>query len=274
MESNPTPGLTAENYHDKAWQHLLTPSQLKDFLACEFGWLHEYRLNTEPPIKEKLSWQSPLVVGQCVDIILTQPAKLDAFLTQYLPMNAKKEPFAGYTQALACAEAVKKHAMAASLLAGGQFQQVKTGMVFGVPAKAMPDLIVNGAIWDLKTCADLDGCEYSVEIGRYVPFWFDRKYHWQAKFYSMVFELPAEGLILVDKDKLPMVETAMWDPATLEQAEIDLKRAAKLFAEGSEVVTLDPAEARRCNRCMWCRAFPAVIDYHSRTLELPKTWKD
>lgn len=260
------PVLTAANYHDPQWDHLLTPSQLKEFNQCQFGWYHRYRLHTPPPVAEELDWKSPMVVGQMVDALLTNPAAVDGILAKYPPFNKLKAPYAGYATALRCAEAVKKHTMAAGLLASARFQVAAIGSLWGVPVKALPDIVVGRSVWDLKTCDDLDKTEYSVEHRRHVPFWYVRRYHIQAVFYSDPMGLDPEGLILVDKDEMPMVETRTWPAETLDLARRELFADIERFKESLAGIEIEPEMARRCERCMWCRAFPVSRDYHNGIL--------
>jgi len=170
--------LTTENYHSpEANRAYLSCSQIKRWQECQARALAEYegRWKQEPT--------EAMLIGSYVDRAITEPAKLEAFISGHPEMFTKSGGLkASFAQAAAMIDKIHSVPDAMEVLRGGENQAILTGTIAGAPFRAMMDVVhwKRQCIVDLKTARSICTA-WDKETKKYQPWYY--RYWLQAAIY-------------------------------------------------------------------------------------------
>lgn len=253
--------LTNENYHTQESNKIYcSKSQFLDFYGvdgCEARAMA--RLNGE--VEETKS--DALLIGSYVDCLLTEPDKIDNFISEHPEIISSRGSTKGllkadYQRADKMVERVRQDKQMMNYLSGEK-QVIMTGNIFGLPFKIKIDsYIPHKAIVDLKTVESMSKAYYVPNKGRitFVEF-FD--YILQGSIYQeIVFQNTGERLpfvlACVSKEPIPDIGLIWIDNQTLHDRIYGNELSEGIARQCEQIMLLKRGEAKpiRCEHCSYC----------------------
>lgn len=242
--------LTNGNYYSpQAASRFWSVSQFKAFNRCEAAGLAEVRGEYVRPESDAL------LVGSYVDAYFS--GELDKFRERHAEQmfTKKGELYSKFYQADAMIEAIENQPLMKEYLTGNK-QEVRTGIMFGVPWKIKMDVCNGERIVDLKTVKDFNDI-YDPDYGSrrsWIEFW---GYDIQGAVYQTI-EWLSSGreeklpfyIVAVTKERIPDVDI-IEIPQDYLDAAIDLV-GAKI--ERFDLIKNGEVEPIRCGHCDYCRS--------------------
>lgn len=253
--------LTADNYYSlTANKEYCSVSQYKSFYGidgCEAKAMAEINGEFVRPTT------SALLLGQYVDIALTEPDKMDSFIEQHPELISSRGATVGqlkseFKHADDMIDRVKKDAKLMKYL-DGETQTVMTGNLFGLPFKIKMDVYIpHKAIVDLKTVESLYKGYYVPNRGR-VTFVEYYDYVVQGSAYQeIVYQNTGERLpfylVCVSKEPIPDIALVGIDNKTLYDRIYGNELSEGIARECEQIMLLKRGEVKpiRCEHCAYC----------------------
>lgn len=237
--------LNSRNYFDlEAGREYFSASQVKSFKKCEASALAEINGDYIRPMS------TALTVGQYVDEALT--GDLESWLPNH-PEILKRDGTlkADYEGAKLMVERAMRDPLFMEYM-DGEYQQIITGELFGVPFKAKYDVLHDDKIVDLKTVRDMSPV-YLPGQGR-VDFATAWDWPLQMAIYQRLYEqktgkrLPCY-LAVITKETPADIAVIQ-----VEQERMDAEMAwLEQLLPRYEAIKSGAIEPERCEKCAYCR---------------------
>jgi exodeoxyribonuclease VIII len=161
-------------------------------------------------------------------------AAAEAFCDKYAEQDVVIVGPDVYYTLMEIAESVRRHPVAARILAQGEPELSAFGIVNGVRCKARPDWWDSklGVVADLKTCQDASPAGFARSVANY-------RYHIQAAFYTDVMAadgFPIESFVFVAVEKTPpyLVGVYVLDTEALDIGREEYQRDLATYRECME----------------------------------------
>lgn len=252
--------LTSDNYHTLESNKIYcSKSQFVDFYGtngCEARAIARINGEFEEPKSDAL------LIGSYVDCLLTEPDKVDTFISEHPEMISSRGTTKGllkseYQRANVMVDRVKQDAKLMSAL-DGEHQVVMTGNIFGLPFKIkMDSYIEHKAIVDLKTVESLHKSFYGSN-GR-VSFVEYFNYIEQGAIYQeIVYQNTGERLpfylACVSKEPIPDIALIYIDNETLRNRIYGNELSEGMARECEQIRLLKSGDIKptRCECCAYC----------------------
>lgn len=240
--------LTNENYFSlEANRAFWSVSQLKAFNRCEACGLAEARGEYQ---REETT---ALLMGSYVDAILTGDPEEFCLVHSEMFNSRTGALKADYRHAIEMAQRVKADPLMMEYLTG-EYQQVRTGELFGVDWKIKIDVLHPDKIVDLKTVKDFSDI-YDPGYGwrSWIEYW---GYDIQGAIYQRIEQI-ASGrpeplpfyLVAVTKEKTPDIKIIQIPQHILDAAAGLVEAKIDRF----DLIKTGEVEPIRCERCDWCK---------------------
>ena len=253
--------LTAENYHSvESNKRYCSKSQLLDFYGydgCEARALARINGEYEEPKSDAL------LVGSYVDCLLTEPDKVEKFISEHPEMISSRGTTKGllkseYQRANVMVDRVKQDAKLMKYL-DGEHQKVMMGTIFGLEFKIkMDSYIPHKAIVDLKTVESMSKGYYIPNQGK-VSFVERFGYQYQGAIYQeIVYQNTGERLpfllACVSKEPIPDIGLVWIDNQTLHDTIYgnELSEGIAKWCEQIMLLKRGEVEPIPCNHCAYC----------------------
>lgn len=242
--------LTPDNYHSpEARAAYISSSDVKLAMRCEAMWLAQNLGIYQRPessdafayghlFEEAASGNAEAYIQDHPELTLTRGAN-------------KGHLRAAYADAIELAGAVRRSPYLSRLIGRCRKQVIFTGVLFGMPARMMADLVdTDGSIYDFKTARDFRPV-WDSDREEYREWWSVWDYPVQLWFYREIarqngLTVPRVGLIAGSKADMD-VQALLFGPDTMQAAEAD---AAYTMSRMSSIRNGDKPEA--CGHCEWC----------------------
>ena len=211
----------------------------------------------EPPKSDAL------LIGSYVDCLLTEPDKLDDFISEHPEIISTRGATKGllkseYQRANIMIDRVKQDKKLMKCLSG-EHQVIMTGNLFGLPFKIkMDSYLPHKAIVDLKTVEAMNKGYYVPNRGK-ITFveYFD--YILQGAIYQeIVFQNTGERLpfylACVSKEPIPDIALVAIDNKTLHDRIYGNELAEGIANQCEQIMLLKRGEVKpiRCDHCSYC----------------------
>ncbi len=247
-------------YTTEANKRFCSVSQFKTFFGvsgCEARAMAEINGEYVRPIT------SALLIGQYVDTALTEPQKMEEFVSQHPELFSSRGATAGqlksdFKHADEMVARVKQDKKLMQYLSG-ESQKIMEGVLFGLPFKIKMDIYIpHKAIVDVKTVESLRKGYFLPERGR-VSFveYFD--YILQGGAYSeIVYQNTGERLpfylVCVSKESIPDIALVNIDNRTLHDRIYGNEFSEGIARECEQIMMLKCGEVEPCGcgHCDYC----------------------
>lgn len=249
-------------------------SDWKPAATCAQAWHAERVARTyRRPTKECFA------TGSLFHAVALTPERIPAVYAEYgdLLVTSKAgkggpagSPNAAARDAIACAEYTRSRPQVAELLAGARCETELTFDLDGMAWVAHVDLITAaGCVIDFKTCAKIEGIEWSDWQHRYVPWHMAMLYWYQLALYRRALGgAPAVAIVACQDCTEPppdvrIIELQADSDEVLDQYAADIEASmrhewtspatGKRLPPFAEMVQMDTADLHRCESCHYCR---------------------
>lgn len=243
--------LTRDNYYSQeANQSYWSASFVKSMMQCPERALAELRGEYTAP------QSTALLIGSYIDAYFDSETEFERFCSQHPEIFHQKNGLlkSEYCRANDMIERAQRDTIFMEYCTGNA-QEIKTGLIHGIPFKCKMDFYIPGKrIVDLKTAKDMEPI-YAPERGKisFAEYW-----NWplQMAIYQRIEGNMLPCYIAVITKQTPPDIAVIEIPQHVLNAEMDILEEKIPYFDAMRQGIIEP---ERCEKCSWCRQSRKLI---------------